>query len=145
MVTRADVVAEARRWKDAPTPYGHQGRMFGVVADCIGMVIGVCRCLGIVEPDFEKTGYAQIPDGMTLKAGCDAHMTRVAMADQIPGHVLLLRFRTEPQHMAIVGDDENGRLTMIHAYSLAGKVIEHRIAPIWRARIVQAYALPGVA
>ncbi len=87
----------------------------------------------------------KIPDGATLKAGCDAHMTRVALADLALGHVLLFRFRTEPQHMAIVGDDGNGRLTMIHAYSLAGRVVEHRIAPVWRARIVQAYALPGVA
>ncbi len=143
MVTPAQVVAEARSWID--TPYQHQARMKVVGADCIGLVIGVAKALGLREPEFDVGGYSRTPDGSELRRGCDAQMTPIARSDIAPGHVLLLRFKTEPQHMAIVGDSPEGGLTMIHAYAAAGKVVEHRLADVWRKRIVQAYALPGVA
>jgi cell wall-associated NlpC family hydrolase len=120
--------------------------MKGSAVDCIGLVIGVARELGLVALDFDKNGYNRIPDGVTLKAGCDAHMDRVALQDLACGHVLLMCFESQPQHMAIVGKIYDGSLTMIHAYSHARppRVVEHRLAPVWRARIVQAYAISGV-
>lgn len=38
-VTRAAIVAEARRWLG--TPYRHQASVIGAGADCLGLVRGV--------------------------------------------------------------------------------------------------------
>jgi len=44
----------------------------------------------------------------------------------------------EPQHLAIVTPYRHGGLAMIHAYSRSSAVVEHRLADVWRARIVAA-------
>lgn len=146
VVTRADVVREARTWLE--TPYGHQHRAKGELVDCAGLVIGVARALGLVAPDFDVTGYAPTPDGTSLLAECDRFMDRIALSELRPGNVLVLKFDKDPQHLGIVGDYMHGGLTLIHAYGLAGKggKVEERRLDI-RARVMsplQAYALRGV-
>lgn len=144
MPTLQDVVSEARVWLNAPTPYQHQQRMKGVAVDCVGLVIGVARVLCIFRPDFDVKGYDRTPDGESLKAQCDEHLDRVSLPNARPGHLLLLRFAEEPQHMAIVADYIHGGLSMIHAYAKEKRVVEHRLADVWRARIVQAYSYRGL-
>ena len=137
---RAAIVVEARSWLD--TKFQHQARIKGVACDCAGLVIGVCKALGLT--DFDKADYSRIPDGVMLKATCDAEMTPITIDAIQPGDVLLFRFDGHPQHLAIVGDYAHGGLSIIHAYSLARKVTEHRLDDVWRSRIVAAYKLPGV-
>lgn len=144
MTTRAAVVAEARRWLG--TPWVHQHRTHGIGVDCVGLVIGVARALGLVAPDFDFGGYSRQPDG-TLLSVCDAHMTRIQRADMQPGDVLVLAIRDQPQHMGILGDYVHGGLSIIHAYQPAGgggRVIETRL--MWARNFIfrGAYALPGV-
>lgn len=145
MTSLLDVVAEARAWLD--TPYHHQARLRGVGVDCAGLVIGVARALGVVPPAFDVGGYARTPDGTSLLAECDRFMQRIPVAQIQPGHVLVLRFQLDPQHMAIVGDYLHGGLSMIHALGTVdgkGKVIEQRLNTETLLRLVQAYAMPGV-
>ena len=54
MTSRADVVAAALAWTD--TPFHHQARLKGVGVDCVGLVIGVARELGLIAPDFDVVG-----------------------------------------------------------------------------------------
>lgn len=129
MVTRRDILAEARSWLG--TPFHHQGRLKGVGADCIGLVVGVARGLGLAAVD--RPGYARTPDGVSLAAALDAQMRRVAAADA--GDVLLLRIRRQPQHVGFLG--EAG--TLIHAYSGADKVVETPMTDWWWQRVVAAY------
>lgn len=144
-VTRAAVVAEARRWLD--TPFHHQARTRGVGCDCGGLVGGVAVALGIVPPDWWRDtfdprwgGYGRQPAQGTLQQVCESFMARTD--DPQPGDVLLMRFAREPQHVAIVGD--HGGRSLIHAYEAIGRVIEHRLDPRWQRRTVQAYRMPGV-
>jgi len=145
MTSALNVVAEARAW--VGTPYQHQQRLRGVAVDCVGLVIGVARALGLCAPVFDFSGYGATPDGRSLLAECDAHMDRVALADIAPGHIVVLRYERDPQHMAIVADYLHGGLSMVHALGTVdgkGKVLEQRLAPEIMARLVQAYALRGV-
>ena len=71
-------------------------------------------------------------------------MTEIDPADIQMGDVMLMKFKTEPQHLAIVANYVHGGLSMIHAMSTVGRVAEHRLAPEWRARVVGAYSMPGV-
>lgn len=145
MTTHADVVAQARSWIN--TPYHHQARLRGVGADCAGLIIGVARELHLVAPEFDVTGYARTPDGISMLAECDRFMTRIPRDSIRPGNGIVLRFERDPQHMAIVADYLHGGLSMIHALGTSdgkGKVIEQRISDEILNRLVQAYALPGI-
>lgn len=149
-VTKADVVAAARDW--IGTPYIHQHRMKGHGVDCVGLVIGVARELGLVAPDFDVTGYPASPDGKSLLELCDKFMRRLPALDLLePGHVLVYQFHAKlgPQHMGIVGDYLHGGLSLIQALGTSdnkGRVIEWNLArPRKNWKPIRGYAIPGVA
>lgn len=152
LVSRAEIVAEARKWID--TPFMHQQHMIGVGCDCGGLIRGVLMTKGLLRSDYldflpeEARGYAATPDGVSMRRSCDALMTQVPLGQLRPGDVVLLEFeRGLPQHTAIVADYRHGGLSVIHALGphFPSKVIEHRLDSSWRKRIVAAYAIPGVA
>ena len=133
----ADVCTAARAWLD--TPFHHQGRLLGVGCDCVGLVVGVARALGVDVVD--RSGYARIPQSGQLKAALDAQL--VPVPDLAPGCVVLMRFGDDPQHVGIVAQALAGHLSLIHAYAPARRVVEHRLDEDWRARIVQIYEYPA--
>lgn len=137
MTTHAGIIAEARTWLG--TPYHHQGRAKGVGCDCIGLVIGVGRALGLVAVD--AGGYSRQPDGRSLRAGFERHAVALPLDRLQPGDVLMMRIRRDPQHVGILGPGG----TLIHAHSGAGRVVEIPLDDRWRDRIVAAFAYPGLA
>jgi len=145
MSTRAQVITEARTW--VGTPYLHQARMKLVGVDCIGVVIGTARALGLVATDFDITGYSRQPDGTLIeKAG--RYMTRITQAAMQPGDVVAIAFDGDPQHFGILVDYRHGGLAIVHASNNYAKVIETRLlfgtAP-QSMKFVAAYRLPGIA
>lgn len=144
-VTRFDVVLEARSWLG--TPYEHQHRVKGHAVDCVGLVIGVARNLGVVPPEFDVNAYPRKPDGSTLLARCAEFMDPVRDEDARPGHVLVLAFRRDPQHMGILGDYLYGGLSLIHAFGQGdgGCVEERNLHHDLKAfRPLRVFALRGV-
>ena len=140
MTTRADIVTAARTW--AETPFHHQARLKGVGVDCIGLVIGVARELGLVMPEFDIAGYLRVPDGTTLMATARLHMTEISREAMQPGDVVVVSFDKDPQHFGILGDYRHGGLSIIHAAMPPGEVIETRLmfGPIMQ--FVAAYRFP---
>jgi len=138
--TRAQVIAAARAWLGVR--WQHQGRSRAGV-DCAGLVIAVAQGLGLTE--FDTADYARHPDGVTLAATCEAQMRRIKRDAMQPGDVVLMRFDGHPQHLALLAGYPLGGLSVVHAYAPARKVVEHRLDSVWRAHIVRAYSLPGVA
>ncbi len=132
-VSREQVVAAARAW--AGTPWRHQGRVRGVGVDCVGLIIGVARDLGLSA--FDVTGYRRRPAERDLLAGCRAHMRAVPLA--LPGDAMLFRIDGQAQHLGIATD-----IGLLHAHAPMRRVVEHRLDEYWRARIVAAFRLPGV-
>lgn len=135
-VTRAQILDEARAWLG--TPFHHQGRVKGVGVDCVGLLAGVARALGLTVVD--RTDYGRGPDGHSLAAALDAQMRQLAPTQAGPGDVLLLRIRRWPQHVGILG--EGG--TLIHAHAGAGRVVETPLAGWWGQRVLAAYRFPGL-
>ena len=142
MISRDQIVAEARSWLG--TPWVHQHRTKGVAVDCAGLVIGVARALGIVADDFDVQGYGRQPDG-TLLDLCDAHLQRITQAQMQPGDVVVVAVERDPQHMGVVVPYRSAGLGIVHAASLAGKVIEHRLLFGAGMLFRRAYRFPGVA
>jgi cell wall-associated NlpC family hydrolase len=146
MTTHAQVIAEARSW--VGTPFAHQQRTKGLAVDCIGLLIGMGRELGMVEHAFDFNGYARIPDGHTLLEHCERHMTRITQAEMQPGDAVVVSFDAAPQHFGVLVPYRHGGLAIVHAASRYGKVIETRLlfgtSPL-SMKFVAAYRLPGVA
>ncbi len=140
MVDRAAIVAEARTW--IGTRFHHQARLKGVGVDCAGVVMGTAQSLGLFAEDVQ--GYARHPDGGQLETECARQMEQIPVADAQAGDVLLFKFDSEPQHLAIIGDYVHGGLSIIHAYSVARNVVETRLDDTWRSRITAAYKLKGL-
>lgn len=128
-----DILAAAR--EAIGTPFVHQGRVVGVGLDCAGLAIHVARRLGVDHVDV--AGYERVPSGGRLEAVLDDQpgiAVQVVRDEPQAGDLLLMRFASEPQHLAICAGK-----TIIHAYAQVGRVCEHRFADVWRARVVRVY------
>lgn len=117
-------------------PWKHQGRSrLGI--DCIGLVVVCARSCGLAVRD--RTDYGRDPDG-TILVALAAHL--VPSDGMSAGDVALLEYaRGIPRHVGIIGEQPEG-LSLIHADSRAGKVVEHLIDARWRRRIVGVWRLP---
>jgi NlpC/P60 family putative phage cell wall peptidase len=143
MVSRADIVAEARSW--IGTPYLHQASLKGVGCDCLGLVRGIWRALYGAEPEQPPPytrDWAEASGRETLAEAAGRHMAGVAIADIRPGDVLLfaMKNRTPAKHCAIL--TAPGR--MVHS------VEAHAVAEVslWaghdRRRLKFAFSFPGL-
>lgn len=144
---RAQIVALARSY--VGTPYQHQCRLPGVALDCAGVPVCISRTLGFKPADFDIRGYPASPDGVSLKAYCDAHLVPVAHEAKQAGDVILVSWQNGPaQHLGILAGHPvyDGHLSMIHAIGpiQPAKVIETRLLFGRTMRLVAVYAFPGV-
>ena len=131
-MTPAAFIAAARSYVGAP--FHHQGRTRHGV-DCIGLVVCAARDAGLALVD--RTDYPRDPNGL-LPVELARQFAAVESAQA--GDILLMRFRGEPQHVAILAGT-----TLIHGYASIGRVVEHGLDAKWRRRIVAAYRLKEFA
>lgn len=143
IITRSQIIAEARAW--IGTPYRHQASLRGVGCDCLGLVRGVWRALIGAEPQAAPAysrDWAEAAREETLAEAARAHLVEIAPTDFQPGDVLLFRYRDRypAKHAAIVSAPD----LMVHAHDGAA-VAEVAIAPWWRRRLAYGFRFPGVA
>jgi NlpC/P60 family putative phage cell wall peptidase len=129
---KSDVVEEARRW--IGTPFHHQGRVMGVGVDCAGLVACVASSCGYQSTDVK--GYGRTPSKGLLQKTLASVTQKISINDVQPGDILLMRFKREPQHLAI----STGK-GIIHAYEAASQCVEHVMDDVWRKRIVAVYRM----
>jgi NlpC/P60 family putative phage cell wall peptidase len=139
MPGRSDVVAEARTW--IGTSFQHQGRLRGVGVDCVGLVIGVARALGLAD-GWREQPYRKFPSEDFTRAVLGAHLVPVDGAPRL-GDVALIRWRNTANHMAVIGDAA-APFSLVHAYYVPGRVVEHRADTDWCSRIVALYRYRGL-
>jgi cell wall-associated NlpC family hydrolase len=144
---RAMVVEEARSW--AGTPFRHQARVKGVGVDCAQLVIAVGEAAGVMRIDPAAwrpwAAYGRAPNPRRMRQCLETFMIEVT-DDGVwrPGDVMWCEWRDDlPMHLAILADHK-GRLTMIHALSDVGKVVEHGFTAEWPARATSWWRYPGL-
>lgn len=136
MITKQQIIDEARTWLD--TPFAHQGRAKGVGADCAcTAAIGPAQALGLSE--FDTTDYSRLPDPSKMRAYLDAHMDRIPVNEAGPGDIYWMAFNGNPQHLALITDKG-----ILHSYAQAKKCVEHSLDDTWRKRVRAAYRFRGV-
>lgn len=139
MPTPDIIIAAARAWID--TPFHHQGRLQGIGCDCVGLIVGVARDLGITVPD--QTGYARTPSGGLLERALDEALSQAPGLS--PGRIVLMRWEREAMHVGILADHPAGGLSLIHAYAQARRVVEHYLDDVWADRVTAVYYFPESA
>jgi len=146
MTSRSDVVAEARQWLG--TPYHHGASVKGAGCDCIGLIIGVARCLGMPEAaafdqDIRYKGYSRPPNPRLLIQACDDYLDRVPIvSDALQGDIALGRIEIEPQHFGILSAIDPPYI--IHAYSQIKRVTENRADARWQSKVLRIYRYRGI-
>jgi NlpC/P60 family putative phage cell wall peptidase len=137
MTTRDDIVQEARKWLG--TPYRAQCHVMGVGVDCVNLVNEVLCAVGAHERR-ELPVYRARPNG-TLMEQVGEYLTRIPVMTADTGDVLLFKHPVMgPSHLALM----TSKTTIIHAYMMNRKVVEHSIDDRWRTKIVAAYRAKGV-
>ena len=125
------IVAEARQWID--TPWRHAGREKGVGVDCVGLLIGVARDLGL--HNYDNRNYSRIVSPALLRSELLQFLQPVS--DRQPGDVLIVPIRGSYQHVIIW----TGEGAVIDANERIGRVTEHRPFPEWRGTIASGEGL----
>lgn len=132
-----DVIDAAREVLE--TPFRHQGRVPGLGLDCAGVLAHCLDRLGL--PYDDEQGYPRTPYDGQLERNLDAQpsLRQIPVSDVVGGDVLLMRMKSAPQHIAIHAGLIQGLTYIIHGSEEHGKVAEHRLDGLWRARVVRAY------
>ncbi len=147
MIARQSIAAEAWTWRG--TPFAHQHYLKGYACDCIGLVVGVALALKMPEAkawlaDREFRGYTPEPNVEKLRKAAAKYLDPIEPADSTLGDILLFSFRGDPMHFGIIAKIEPRKI-IVHAYSLAGRVVDNGLEDRWQKRIVGAYAYRGIA
>ncbi len=142
VVSRAAIVAEARRWLG--TPYQHQASVIGVGTDCLGLLRGVWRAL--IGPEPEKAppytpDWAEARGSDDLMEAARKWLREIPISEARAGDVLLFRMGlgAPAKHVGIASGGDR----IIHAYWVRS-VCETRLVPWWQRRIAGAFSFPGV-
>lgn len=140
MTTRDAIVAEARDW--IGTPFHHQGRLKAVGVDCIGLVVGVAKALGI--PHADRTDYGRTPNPAMMRAALAEQLETIAFKDVLPGDILWFRVASDPQHIGIVTTCDP--MKMVHSYSRAQVMacVEQPVDGFWRKRVAGSFRFRGI-
>lgn len=143
MLTRDQIVEQARSWID--TPYAHQQRIKGKKCDCIGLIVGVGHELGLPwlgAPD----DYTPSPSSNLVLKSARSQLIEIEGKNHAIAYGRIMCMwgfdRNEAQHFAIVGRGGGGVPSMIHALSKRGKVVEHAIDKFWLRRLVTVFEYP---
>lgn len=131
-MTKDDVIKEARTW--VGTPFKHQGRVKGVGADCVGIIIGVTRDLGL--SNFDTKNYSRYPDIQMMGSLLREHLEEIPVENAQPGDVLWIKVKGSPQHLAMKTDKG-----IIHAHMGVGKCVEVILDKATERLIVGAFRI----
>ena len=132
-----DIVEKAREYLG--TPFHHQGRLKFKGIDCIGLLVGVAKELGIFHHD--NTEYSRDPDGKTLIEELEKVLDPIPVENVGPGDILVFWFQRRtrhPQHVGIVTD-----VGVIHTYEKCGRVVEGTIGKFQR-HVSHAFKFRGI-
>lgn len=141
MIEAEQVVATAKEWLG--TPYLHQAAKKKLGCDCLGLILGVGRELGVDLPETVPPYSASWRDplaGTLLQDQADYYLKRQNRRPPCPGDILLFRMRRDlpAKHCAIlIAPDQ-----MIHAQEGVGTIQLAFDAP-WRRRLAAHYTFPN--
>lgn len=135
MISRDEIIAEARTW--IGTPFKHQGRLKGVGVDCVGVIVGVAKSLNIL--DYNPTNYSRLPNMQVMGDALNKLLIEIDIKDAKIGDIYWMKFRESAQHLAFKTD-----IGILHATSQAKKCIETSLNDSLEKTIYKVYRFKGI-
>lgn len=136
---RQEIIKTAREY--VGTPFVHQARLKGIGVDCIGLVTGIGKDLGLIN--YDHVVYPRYSsNGDQLMFHMRKAFVEIDVDKRQPADVIIYwtdKNSKHPQHLAVLTD--NG---IIHTYDRVKKVVETPSHPTWDDRITHAFQWPGV-
>lgn len=123
-------------------PFLHLGRDPAIGLDCVGLLADAAPRAGIPEAlTHDLEGYSRTPhdgvlDAQLFRAFGAPVLPSTAQADDI---VSLRHGGPDSNHVGILGELPDGRLSLIHTSRSIGRVVEHGLDDRWRRRIAAVY------
>lgn len=123
------------------TPFKHRGRTARGL-DCAGLIVRAYADLGVEIGDLPTYGRTPFRDGLMNHVRSQAD--QVPVNDMQDGDVAVMVFAKEPHHLAILGTDVYGGLSLIHADGsvTVSRVVESRLTEEKRKQIVAVFRRP---
>lgn len=137
------VIEAARGW--IGTPFHHQGRLKNIGVDCLGLLVGIAEELAICDENgklltrHDALDYGHNPDEKRLLENLKKHCK--AARKLRAGLIGLFEIDGSARHLGVFGE-QNGYITLIHAYAPARSVVEHRFDDIWQTKLVKLFRFP---
>ena len=138
------VISAARGW--IGTPFHHQGRLKNVGVDCLGLLVGIAEELNLCNENGEPLvkhdalDYGHLPDEKRLMGNLKKHCRGARKIKS--GLIGLFEIDGTARHLGVFGE-QNGYVTLIHAYAPARQVVEHRFDKQWEAKLVKLFRFPA--
>jgi NlpC/P60 family putative phage cell wall peptidase len=144
MATRESIVTEAMAWRG--TPFHHAASLKRVGCDCVGLLIGISKGVGILAPAWKPPVYSrewhvhkneELLRQTMEKLGC----IPVPLDERQPGHILVFQFGRVLSHAGILVSTQPERL--VHAV-VHESVRYHGLNGDLLTRLRAVYAFPEV-
>jgi cell wall-associated NlpC family hydrolase len=138
------IIATARNYLG--TPYHHLGRVKGIGIDCLGLIICVCRDLGL--PYRDRPTYSRYATGVNLFAEFEEQCQPSVRGE---GKILIFAMRKVANHCGIEAT-LGGEPSVIHALGPSASFgkrkspaycVEHHLDEWWESKIVGVYEFPN--
>ena len=113
-------------------PWVHQGRNPSLGLDCVGLLVE-CAKAADVAADV-PSDYPRVVDPQIIVDHLDQYCISIPYAEMQAGDILLMRWRTVPQHVGLY----TGNNYMIHSYQGHG-VTYQELIPFWQERVINVY------
>jgi NlpC/P60 family putative phage cell wall peptidase len=145
MTLRERIVAEALTWEG--TPYHHHAALKGIGCDCIGLIRGVARDVGLLSRDFTPDYYSpewhlhnheELMLWRMEALGCVRKDPEMAL----PGDCLLFQYGKACSHAGFLVS--SAPLRLIHSSIMDKRVIQQTLTRDLCNRWRHAYVLPEV-
>lgn len=140
---RQAIIDESLSW--VGTPYHAQAHLKGIGVDCIGLIIGVAKAVGVLAPTYRPPIYSQewhwhsneelLQETLTLMQ-CPC----LPVGQHQPGDMLVFQYGRVSSHVGIVLPEG----LLVHAVRDDGRVVAQRLTEALQGRLRAAYAFPGV-
>lgn len=142
MVTRNEIVEEARSW--IGTPWQHQAMVKGHGVDCAMLIAGICLNTGLITeddlnmiPPYPKDWHFHNKESMLIPILELFPVHEIPIEEATTADIIMFKVANCESHLGLKTDDG----WFIHAFSSTkvNKVLESRLDDRWARRLTRAY------
>lgn len=133
----AAMIAAARKCVADRVRFRRTGRNPAVGLDCSGLLVHALTTIG--RPVIDRQDYGKDPHKDGLRQAVEANLGQPAQGLMQAGDVVLMTIEGAVRHVGLVANHPQGGLSLIHAYGVKRRVVEHGLDKTWRGRIVAVY------